>query len=309
MRHTEELARLYAGAELWVQHSDRLARGDGKLARHVVEIALWANKADVTIRSLQDPDTFRDLLYAVVTGQRNHLDSQRKGASVAAGLRRTVERGSYAGICLDGYRVRVQVDAENAVSKRLEIDPKRAPVIRMIFDMARTGHTAEQTADAVTANGWTTPRGSHDGLPMRFEAAGILRVLRNPRYAGLSTWKGEVLARAQWPAYISPEEFRALSSKRMGKRRSRSLGPYPKEPFLLVGVARCSLCGSAIHAVTYAVRSDGTCARKYLCRAHRHKRCEAQPIDAAAVDSAFVGHLAEILFADRPPELDQTTRR
>jgi len=101
MQRSAELARLYAGAELWVQHSDRLARGDGKLARHVVEVALWANKAEVTICSLQDPDTFRDLLYAVVTGQRNHLDSQRKGASVAAGLRRTVERGSYAGVCID----------------------------------------------------------------------------------------------------------------------------------------------------------------------------------------------------------------
>jgi hypothetical protein len=51
-----------------VQHSDRIARGAGKTARHVVEVALWAGKADVTIRSLQDGDTFRDLLYAVVTG-------------------------------------------------------------------------------------------------------------------------------------------------------------------------------------------------------------------------------------------------
>jgi hypothetical protein len=94
-------SRLYASAELWVQNSDRLARGDGKTARHVIELALWASKVDVTICSLQDPETFRDLLYAVVTGQRNHLDSQRKGAAVAAGLRRTVARGEYAGACMD----------------------------------------------------------------------------------------------------------------------------------------------------------------------------------------------------------------
>src|ERR1035438_3030881 len=42
-------------AELWVQHSDRLARGDGKQARHTVEIALWAPKADVAVCPVEDP--------------------------------------------------------------------------------------------------------------------------------------------------------------------------------------------------------------------------------------------------------------
>jgi hypothetical protein len=46
MRHAEELAQEGA-VELWAQHSDRLARGDGRSARHAVEIALWALKRDV----------------------------------------------------------------------------------------------------------------------------------------------------------------------------------------------------------------------------------------------------------------------
>ena len=36
---------------LIVQHSDRLARGNAKQARHLVEIVTWAIKHDVTIRS------------------------------------------------------------------------------------------------------------------------------------------------------------------------------------------------------------------------------------------------------------------
>ncbi len=93
MRHVEELARDGGAAELWALHSDRLARGDGRAARHAVEIALWALKKDVAVRTVQDPETFRDLLYAVVTGQRNHEDSRRKGLASAAGRRRAVERG------------------------------------------------------------------------------------------------------------------------------------------------------------------------------------------------------------------------
>src|SRR5262249_33169913 len=42
MQHVEDLAREHGKAELWAQHSDRLARGDGRLARHAFEIALWA---------------------------------------------------------------------------------------------------------------------------------------------------------------------------------------------------------------------------------------------------------------------------
>src|ERR1700676_4201124 len=84
-QHAEDLVAEQGIAELWAQHSDRLARGDGRAARHTVEIALWALKNDVRVRTLQDPDTFRDLLYAVVTGQRNNEDSRRKALSSQAG--------------------------------------------------------------------------------------------------------------------------------------------------------------------------------------------------------------------------------
>jgi len=117
MQHAEDLAHQYGAGELWAQHSDRLARGDGRLARHAVEIGLWALKHDVRVRTVQDPDTFRDLLYAVVTGQRNYEDSRRKSLSVAAGLRRSVERGRHIGVPPDGYRVAVRVDARGVVTR------------------------------------------------------------------------------------------------------------------------------------------------------------------------------------------------
>jgi Recombinase/Homing endonuclease associated repeat len=292
MRHAAELAALGSCSELWVQHSDRLARGDGKTARHVVELALWANKSDVSIRSLQDPDTFRDLLYAVVSGQRNHLDSQRKGESVAAGLRRAVARGVYAGISLDGYRVAVTVGPDNSVTKRLEIDPERAPLIRTIFAMALEGQTPWEIAEAVTADGWRTVGGRNAAKPGRYEAWGILRVLNNPRYAGLSPWKGEILARAQWPAYITPEQFSSLRPRR---KRIRSIGPRPRQPFLLVGVARCADCLSTIRAITGVPRQDGSQMRSYMCSGHAHKHCEAKRTDAVAADSVFIQHLAEFV--------------
>jgi DNA invertase Pin-like site-specific DNA recombinase len=139
MRRVEDLAGEHGGAELWAQHSDRLARGDGRSARHAVEIALWAMKRGIAVRTLQDPDTFRDLLYAVVIGQRNHEDSRRKSFSVTAGRKRAAERGEHLGYRPDGYMFVADVDPKGSITKRLEIDPAREPVIREIFRLALTG--------------------------------------------------------------------------------------------------------------------------------------------------------------------------
>jgi hypothetical protein len=142
MRLCERLAQDPGACELWVQHSDRLARGDGRIARHVVEIALWALKASVAVRCVQDADTFRDLLHAVVIGERNHEDSRRKGAASAAGIRRALLRGEYCGIGLDGYRVVVDVDKRGGVTKRLEFDPERRPLFDLIFRLAASRQRA-----------------------------------------------------------------------------------------------------------------------------------------------------------------------
>jgi hypothetical protein len=61
-QHAEDLAQETRHAELSAQHSDRLTRGDGLVARHTVEIAQRALKHDLRVRTLQDQDTFRDLL-------------------------------------------------------------------------------------------------------------------------------------------------------------------------------------------------------------------------------------------------------
>jgi DNA invertase Pin-like site-specific DNA recombinase len=51
----------------------------------------------VVTTTAQDLETFHDLLYAVVTDQRNHEDSRRKGAAMTAGRRRAAARGDYIG--------------------------------------------------------------------------------------------------------------------------------------------------------------------------------------------------------------------
>src|SRR4051812_12191236 len=69
--HAERLAPCV----LVVQHSDRLARGDGLKARHLGELYFWALKAGVELRSVQDDSTFTNPLLAFAMGERNAEDS------------------------------------------------------------------------------------------------------------------------------------------------------------------------------------------------------------------------------------------
>lgn len=65
-----------------MQHSDRLARGDGINARHLIQLVFWAGQNGVTLRSVQDDSTFAHDLMAFVMGFRNTEDSKRKGEAV-----------------------------------------------------------------------------------------------------------------------------------------------------------------------------------------------------------------------------------
>jgi RHS repeat-associated protein len=215
-QHAEDLAVEHGIAELWVQHSDRIARGDGKAARHTVEIALWALKHDVRVRTLQDPETFRDLLYAVVTGQRNNEDSKRKGLSSSAGRRRAAARGQYIGYLLDGYKIEVDSDGQGNVSKRMVLDPERQELIALIFRLAhvrsdRKERQRRRLADKTSASE-RHPAQLHHRQGQRHAEEPALR------RACLLERRGR--ARGHWPAYITERQ-----SKRIGQRLRQRRAP------------------------------------------------------------------------------------
>src|SRR4051794_34444215 len=97
MNHAERLAAEYGSAELWVLQSYRLARGDGKTAKHLAQYWFWAYERDVALRSVEDDQNLSDLLYAAITGKAGHDDSKAKGAYTRAGKQRRFEAGDSTG--------------------------------------------------------------------------------------------------------------------------------------------------------------------------------------------------------------------
>jgi DNA invertase Pin-like site-specific DNA recombinase len=308
MQHAEELALEHGASELWAQHSDRLARGDGRRARHAVEVALWALKREVSVCTVQDPDTFRDLLYAVVMGQRNHEDSRRKGLAMAAGRRRAAARGEFIGYRPDGYKLAINLSDTGQIRKQMVIDPDRQEVIETIFRLALRRLSTGKIARALNDAGWLTNPSRRGITRRRWTTEHVDQILRNPRYAGLAVFGGEVVARGHWPTYITEREHERIRA-RMAKHAANTK-PVRHETYLLKGLLECGRCGQPIYCSTSPRRKDGSHSRRYICASHEKdrdaKRCQTMPINADMLEAMLIASLRALLPDSQDDELAQT---
>jgi site-specific DNA recombinase len=278
MRHAEQ-----EGAALIVQHSDRLARGDGAQAQHLVELVLWARKAGVTLRSVQDPQTFdgMGLVYAALMGDRNHEDSARKSASVRDGLkRRRDDRGLALGAIPLGYRAE-HVVVDGQPTTRRVVDDEGAGLYERIVRETERGMGTGQIARRLNAEGKRTRRGKP------FTARAVRSILVNEAYVGGDSGYPALITRERWEAVqarLSSTDPTAVAARKGGR-------PPVKTTRALAGVAFCGHCGSRMY-VRYG-RHD----RAYYACGSKLKTglCDALSVRADAAESNVLLHVTTVL--------------
>jgi site-specific DNA recombinase len=291
------------GAALIVQHSDRLARGDGSQAQHLVELVLRARKAGVRLVSVQDPQTFdgMGLVYAALMGDRAHEDSARKSKATRAGKQRQLDRGEHLGgpVC-DGYRqVAQHDDSGRVVGRTFALDPDRAPVVRAMFDLAAEGAPDARIARSLNAQGHRT----RHGRP--FTRRAVQNAITNPFYAGGVAYKRgtpeERIVEGRHPALVEQATFDRIQAMRAARdlaEPGQKRTGRPAQNHALARLAVCGRCGEGMYAVTSSYRrKDGSRARSYVCPAYHASTgtCDAKPIDAEAVDAAVIAGLDSLL--------------
>jgi site-specific DNA recombinase len=291
--HVARLATEHGKAVLVVQHSDRLSRGDGVSAAHLVEYVLWAMNTGVVIRSVQDDRSCESVLDAALMGLRNHEDSKRKSAATSAGRRRAAERGEWCGPVPDGYMWERTAQGSTIVRRVLK-DSERIEVYTLLFDLRREGATTNDIGREFRRRGFrTAPR---RGRPREFDATRINKALSNPFYAGLMVNRGETIGEGNWSPYIEPDDWHRLRQERSERARHRPNPVGRPAKGLLAQLARCE-CGGALIQQRYGPRKDGSRRRVYTCRTHMHGAgaCSALPFDAEQVERIVLGGLEELL--------------
>ncbi len=147
---------------------------------------------------------------------RNYIDNLRE--EVIKGMREKAEQGIYPSRPPLGYR-------NNKADHSIEVDPKKAPLARRMFELYATGkYSILQLRSAIMFE---------FGAKM---AKGYLdRLLKNPFYAGLFVWDGKTYVGTQTPIF-DRSLFRQVQAVIQGKTKPK----YQKREFAFRGLLTCA---------------------------------------------------------------------
>jgi DNA invertase Pin-like site-specific DNA recombinase len=284
MRAAIEAASEHGEAELWVFHSSRLARGNGRKGRRSINLLvaqlLYEN---VIVRSVADPEFVTPML-AGIGSEVAHKYSADLSAHVKRGLRQRAESGKPVGAVPIGYRPEPVVDGDGqlvvdkygkVVMQRV-IDPQGRAVVERMWELSEAGHTPGQISKRLNADGARTKREGH------WTTRAVRSVLQNPDYCG-GTGYPPLIERKRWEAIQA-----RLTRIDPASVQARKGGRPASDAFLLAGLAFCRSCGAPMRCQRYR-----TGTRIYKCR-HALEGiglCEARPVRAEIAERHVLEHL------------------
>jgi site-specific DNA recombinase len=269
-RYVEMLEAIEAGgAEVIVAwHPDRLARRIIDLEG----IVTLSERTGVRVASVTgDLDLTNDMgrMLARILASVAQGEVERKGARQKRAQQQAAEQGRPAGgrrpfgYASDGVTIN---EAEARHVREAFADVMHGASLKSI---ARRWNDAQALTTAGNPWSHSTVRG----------------VLKNPRYAGLRTYRGDVVGPAVWPALVDQDTFEAVRSILSVPERRTTLTTARK--YLLPSLALCWKCGSD---VTTGHTRHGK--RVYVCRANKCISRKAEPVDQF-VEAVVIARLSK----------------
>ncbi len=224
-----------------VYHADRLHRHPREL-EDFIDLCQRTKTKIATVSGDLDLSTHEGQLLARITGAVARKESDDKSRRI----RRKHEELAAAGKVSGGGSRPYGYDVD-----KVTIRPEEAEVIRRCARRVIAGDSLRSLCNQLNAEGERTPLGN------QWSPQSLRRVLMSPRISGQREHRGEIVARAEWPAIVTPRQTEQLRAK-LGdpdRRTNRSARRY-----LLARLLRCSHCGGTLVA---RPRDDG--ARRYVC--------------------------------------------
>ena len=242
------------GSIIFVWKLDRLARNpvdEGKIK--------WLLQKNVIAKIITPERIYlpndNALISAVEFGMANQY-IRDLSTNVKRGNKTKLEKGELPGPAPIGY-------LDNLATKKKEIDPVKAPLIKMAFELYATGgYSLKEVNNLVYDKGLRTKGG------LRISKSQFDHILRNPFYSGIIKRNGQFYPGQHQPV-VSKQLFEDVQNVLSGKSR-----PRPKTHFFPVrGFMFCHSCGCLLtasikkgHTYYYCTNGKGKCEqhKKYI---------------------------------------------
>jgi site-specific DNA recombinase len=220
-----------------VYHADRLHRHPREL-EDFIDLCQRTKTRLATVSGDVDLSTHEGQLIARIQGAVARKESDDKSRRI----RRKHEELASAGKVSGGGSRPYGYEADKRT-----VRPEEAEVIRDCARRALAGDSLRSICLDLNERGIASAGGK------RWSSQTLRRMLMSARISGQREHRGEIVARAEWPAIITPRETQQLRAK-LGdpdRRTNRASRRY---------LLRCSHCGSVLVS---RPRADGT--RRYVC--------------------------------------------
>ncbi|HVA61787.1 MAG TPA: recombinase family protein [Mycobacteriales bacterium] len=168
--------------------------------------------------------------------------SANLAAEVRKGMGQKAKQGGYPHAAPLGYRNVRETIAGRRIC-RMEIDPDRAPLVKLAFELYLTGeYTLDSLVDELARRGLRN-LGRRDYPPKPLGVTGVAHLLANKAYAGIVEWDGVEDAGQREPL-IDRDTFRRvqalLAARAVRGIRNRKYNHYRK------GLLGCAVCARAL---------------------------------------------------------------
>ena len=268
-----------------------------RLHRNAIDSAITKGdlrKVGATIISVMDyteDSAIGDLVATVLDGV-NEYQSRASGADIAYKMGQKAINGGCLGRAPIGYlNVRETFDGREV--RTVAIDPDRAPLVRMAFELYATGtYTFRSLLDALNDAGLRTrPHGKrHAGRPLSIHKLGDL--LRDRFYLGYVTYKDQEHPGRHEPL-ISEELFEKVQD--MLKARGSTGTRERTHHHYLKGTVWCHRCKGRL-IIARARSKTGAFYFYFMCMGRQRHTCDLPHLPVERVETAVLDLYATLVL-------------
>jgi site-specific DNA recombinase len=271
-----------------VHKVDRLARN--RADDVAINLAIRQAGAELVSVSENIDQTPSGLLLHGIMSSISEYYSRNLATEVLKGTTKKAERGGTPGRAPIGY-LNVRRMVEGREVRTVEVDPVRGPLMAWAFETYAGGEwTIRRLLRELTARGLTTAPGrSNPGRPLG--VSHLHRLLRNPYYIGMVSYRGVVYAGKHEPL-ATPEVWhevqKILSAKYLTGEKDR------EHPHYLKGSIYCGQCGARL--IVNHAKGNGGCYPYFVCggRQRDPASCKFRAMRIEQVEAAIVAYYATV---------------